>query len=258
MTRSCWMFGMDLGSPNKIKVVLPVCDRDKALLYENLRWQYELDGIKNFDGMLAADASISEQWISLLEHEASRTFITLQKFLIPTPPQQKWPEAPNIMFQTVAREMERQGRSWFWMEPDCVPICPGWLDSINAEYLRCGKPIMGSIVEGMGHCNGTAIYPPNFPRLSRRAMRCTDSAWDGEMKKETISKTHNAVHLMCHVWGELNGRPQPFGGNPIQFNSWRDVEKFVDLRAVTYHRSKNESLIHQLRGKASECPHPDR
>lgn len=248
LTKSCWMSKAFQPEALKIRVVLPVCGKDWQLMAANLRWQKLLDGIKPYECVIAIDNSIANV-IPQLEEAAWQTFQNVKVMPYPVPPVQGWPQAPNWAFQHTARYMEDGKQAWFWMEPDCIPLCPNWLDELNREYRLCNKPIMGNVVEGMGHCNGTAIYPYRFPKLSKAAMTCINDAWDGAMKRETIHLTHNASHLMCHVWGIHNGRPMPFGGDPAVFRTWNDVKRWVDLNAVVFHRSKDESLIDQMRKK---------
>lgn len=249
MKSSCWNLPLTPYKPNPkhIRVALPVCKRDMELMLHNLRWQRELDVRKDYDCVLSLDGELTPDEIVELESAAWDTFDWVDVNVYPTAPNKSWPQAPNWAFQHTARYMQKGSRPWFWMEPDCVPLCPDWLDVLNKEYWRCKKAIMGVIVEGMGHCNGTAIYPHNFPQLSRDSMECTDVAWDGLMKKDTIWTTHNVPHLMCHVWGITKGRAKPFGGSPAHFRTWSDVERWVNLSAVVFHRAKDSSLIDRLR-----------
>lgn len=244
---ACWLFPKCDPAANQLQVVLPVCPMDLNLMLENLRWQRELDVRKNYKVVLSLDSSLAGQHIAELESSAWDTFAEVETFVYPACPSPGWPRGPNWAFQHTARHMKQTRRPWFWMEADCIPLQPDWLDALSHEYRLCRRPIMGVIVPGMGHCNGTAIYPPNFCDLSREAMRCTDVAWDGLMRKETIHLTHDASHLMCHVWGIKNGSARPFGGDPAVFRSWKDVTRWVDLNAVVFHRSKNSSLIDRLR-----------
>lgn len=243
----CWMTPSVTRYRNKIRVALPVCNNDADLMLLNLDWQEELDGRKDFDCVLTVDGSVPTSTIKALEIAAWRTFSEVNVLVYPTAPIQRWPNGPNWAFQQTARYIQKSCRPWFWMEPDCVPINPGWLNYWNQEYFDAGKAIMGVIIEGMGHCNGTAIYPAHFPSLSPESMSCTDVAWDGLMKKRTIQHTHNASHLMCHVWGITNGKALPFGGTAAHFDTWNDVKRWVDLGAVLFHRAKDGSLIERMR-----------
>lgn len=249
MSDKCWIIQHQHPDRDKIKVVLPACNRDIDLMLHNLRWQRDLDVRKDYGCVLSLDGSLTDSQVCELESNAWDTFSWVDTLIYPTAPNPSWPQAPNWAFQHTAHYMKGLNSPWFWMEPDCIPLQPEWLDMLNTQYYQCRKPMMGVLVPGMGHCNGTAIYPHNFCDLSKRAMLCVDVAWDGEMKHETVHLTCNAPHLICHVWGIKGGKAQPFGGEPAVFNTWKDVVKWVDLNAAVFHRAKNYTLIDRLREK---------
>ena len=242
----CWSVPQFESVPSKIRVALPACPVDAYLMMANLGWQEYLDGRKDFDCVLSIDSKVDSDVIEQLETLAWRTFSEVQIITYPTAPIPVWPNGPNWAFQQTARYMSNSTRAWYWMESDCFPIRSGWLDVLNSEYQSCGKPMMGPIVQGMGHCNGTAIYPANFPRLSPASMTCTYDAWDGVMCKDTIHLTHNASHLMYHIWGIKDNKAMPCGGSPAHFGSWEDVERWVDPNAVVIHRCKDTSFADRM------------
>lgn len=247
MSAYCWMVPEYRILPNMIRVVLPVCPQDIGLMLCNLDWQEELGGGKGFDCLLSMDGGLEPSKMDELESAAWRAYSRVERFVYPKAPVEHWPEAPNWAFQHTARHMVSGSRPWFWMESDCVPLRPEWLYLLNQKYMICRKPIMGAIVKGMGHCNGTAVYPGNFASISRRAMECTHLAWDGEMAFDTIRLTCDASDIMCHVWGIKHGNAQSYGGDPAHFSTWRQVERWVNLRAAVFHRAKDTSLIERLR-----------
>lgn len=236
----------------KIRVVFPLCQKDGVLLLENLKWQVELDGRKDFDCIIAVEKGTRENLVESCINTASESYAWVETFFYPRAPKAKWPNAPNWVFQHTARHMHKQSSPWFWMEPDCLPLQPGWLAIWNQRYFDAAKPIMGFIIPNMGHCNGTAIYPANFPAICRKAMTCTDVAWDGLMKAETIHLTENAPDLMCQVWGIKNGKAMICGGEPAVFHTQSDVDQWVNPKAVLFHRSKNTTLIERLRERRNE------
>lgn len=247
----------------KIRVVFPLCEKDGKLLLENLKWQTELDGKKDFGCVIAAEVRTPSTMVDACAREAAKSYANVGIFFYPRAPKPKWPNAPNWVFQHTARYMQRQSDPWFWMEPDCIALRPGWLTMWSERYFASGKPLMGFIVPQLGHCNGTAVYPANFPTLSRRAMTCSDVAWDGLMKLETIHLTAHAPDLMCHVWGIRNGKAMDYGGEPAVFASQANVDAWVCPQAVLFHRSKNTTLIERLRERKnqnlnSNCLVPER
>jgi len=230
-------------------VVLPICSKDYALMLANLDWQRELDGIKKFKCVLSVDSETPRNAVAECVKKAELTFESARSILYDPPPTSGWPQAPNWAFQRTAISMQFMGEAWFWMEPDCIPLRSGWLNRWDEEYRKCKKPMMGYIIEEMGHCNGTAVYPANFPQLSSKTMQVVDLAFDDVMKNDTIHLTHNANHLMDHVWGIHEGQAFSHKGDAAVFKSWSDVVSWVNLDAVLFHRAKDGSLIQQLRSK---------
>lgn len=86
-----------------------------------------------------------------------------------------WPQGPNQCFQVACGAMlkrdERDG--WLWLEADCVPTTPRWLDVLQSEYRYAGRPVMGVLNDSVDtrgtitgqHVTGVAIYPNDFVKL---------------------------------------------------------------------------------------------
>lgn len=234
-------------APQRIVIVLPICDRDLHALTRGLCWLRELDGQIPTDAVASIDNSTNRILAAEAINVARAVFESVTEFRYPEPHMSRWPNGPNWAFQQTALFMQGYSdRPWFWMEPDCVALKRGWFDLWQAEYDRCGKPIMGHIVEGRGHLNGTAVYPANFPDLSPAAMAADDVAWDWVMKEDTIHLSHHTT-LLGHVWGVVHGRPTPYDGTPAQFPAQSDVDRIVPPGAILFHRSKYCDLIDRMR-----------
>lgn len=232
---------------NPLMLVLPVCNKDADLMLKNVEWMFELDGKSPFDALLSYDHSLDNGWIVRLRAAAEKAFSKVHLFVYPTPPATNWPAGPNWAFQRVAFHMKTVNRPWLFNEADACPLKAGWLSTIQEEYLNCGKPIMGNIVPGMGHMNGAGIYPANFPELSPIAMSATDTAWDYLMKPDMIHLVHDSSHIMCHVWGLVDGQFHPSAGAAPHFAHVEIVRRLIKPQWVWLHRSKENSLRDRLR-----------
>lgn len=245
MKDSCFMI-RDQGTKSPV-VVIPAADHDSQMMIKNLSWMENLGGCKAFDAVVNQDESMHPIVAKQLIEHANKVFASVRVVRYQRPPMTRWPWAANWAFQCAAWYMlEELQRPWFWMEADCVPLKKGWLEAWFGEYRTCGKPLMGAIVDGRGHLNGTAIYPYDFAEISPVAMRSTDVAWDWEMRAETIHLSHHSK-LLCHVWGIVNGNTSPYDGPSAQFTSQQEVDRWVCPDAVLFHRSKEGSLIDRLR-----------
>jgi len=236
--------------PPRMLVVLPVCEKDAALMVKCLDWMYELDGKNNFDCVLSYDHTLGPSWLSRLRNSARRAFQIEHEFSYPIPPRAGWPEACNFAFKSTAAHMQAFfKRPWFWFEADCVPLKPNWLDRLWLEYQNCLHPIMGPVIRNMGHMNGTAIYPSNFASISPGAMRYSKYAWDTQMTYDIVGKVHNCDRLFHHRWGMMDGGLHDNAGPPPHFSSREAVDQWIPREAVVFHRCKDGSLIDQLRAK---------
>jgi hypothetical protein len=231
-------------------VVLPTCERDCQMHMKSLEWMVEMDGQQSYDAILSHDNSMRSALVNEMLSRAKAAFKKVDVFTYQFPGVTNWPWVANIAFQSAAWHiMNNVGRAWFWMEADCVPLKPGWLRAWFADYaiaLANGKSIMGAVVDGRGHCNGTAIYPADFPNISPRAMQSTGIAWDWEMKDDTVNLTYNS-NLLVHCWGTVNGQLHPWDGPAMVFQTVEQVKTLIRPDAVLFHRAKFGDLIDRLR-----------
>ena len=236
--------------PPPLVVVLPVCPKDVDLMIKCLEWAIVLDGRNQFDCLIAHDPSLNGTALDRIRSVAARAFKQVLEFSYPRPPRETWPDACNIAFQSTAQHMQAvHHRPWLWFEADCVPLKPDWLPMLWQEYQFAGQPIMGPVIEGCGHMNGTGIYPANFATLSPRAMSAGELAWDTSMTPDLVGKTHDCSRLWCHRWGNVNGQLHQSQGPPPHFPNVESVRLWIPPEAVLFHRCKDGSLIDQLRAK---------
>lgn len=235
-------------SSKEFVVALPFSNKDAPLQIECLKWMYEMGQDPCYDCLLTYDHSCIQPFAVQMQEAARLVFDKVMVLVYPVPKSVSWPQAPNWAFQKTANHFHRViKRAWLWKEPDMIPLKPDWVDQLQAEYQRCGKLFMGSVVPGMHHCNGTAVYPANTPEICPSAMTCVNYAFDTSMAKEMMPHCHDATRLMAHVWGMENGKPHPQVGTPIHFDHPQQVQQWVPREAVTFHRIKDTSLIQMLR-----------
>ncbi len=228
-------------------VVIPACDKDCVMAIKSLEWQYDMGACRNYRAVVARDGGMN-QWLGReVVDKAQLVYGSVDVFEYDPPQIPRWPYAANWAWQATAMFVEDEiGKPWYWAEPDAVPLRPGWLDEWFGEYVKCGMPIMGSIVDGRGHCNGTAIYPANMRTLSPAAMKSVDVAWDFVMREDTAHLVHH-TDKMFHCWGIVNGMPHPYNGEAATFPTQKEVDMWIPKNAVIAHRSKDGTLIDRLR-----------
>lgn len=229
-------------------VVLPFNNKDAPLQIECLKWMDEMGQVRQYDCLLSYDHATIAPFVEQANKQARLVFRNVWALCYPNPPRPTWPQAPNWAFQQAGRHIYLKiHRPWLWKEADMIPLKPDWIEQLQQEYQQCGKPFMGSVVPGMGHANGTSVFPADMPARCPSAMKCADAAFDTAMMKDMIPHCHDSIRLMQHIWGVANGKPHVQIGEPIHFSTPEQVQAWVEPQAVTFHRCKDTSLIDQLR-----------
>jgi hypothetical protein len=222
--------------------VIPVCEKDVNQALDLLRWVEELGGCPTNPLLLVLDCKVAEPLVEALKLVAKYGFSEVH--VIRTPhslPDEKWPIGPTWMFETAVKHIHSVWkRPFWWNEPDCIPLEPGWLTTLQDEYYECGRQFLGCIVEAQGgqqpaprHLTGNAVYPPNAIDYVRHTFR-TGLAWDIASHQQVVPHAKHTT-LFQHDWGDFD-RPPTFS----------DLTR-LRPGAVVFHRCKDGSLIRLLR-----------
>lgn len=220
-----------------------------------LNWIERLGGCRNHEAVLVADAGVS--WFDCMDLSKLAAGCFRHTELVATDdPQHGWPQGPNWLFRTAARYAKQRGQPFFFLEPDAVPLKPGWFDQLVAEYTASGKPFMGALLdcEQAGLPNrylaGVACYPAHAidiigPPLEDRPH----IAWDVAAAEAVVPHAINSPRIQ-HVWG--NYRQSPVFAEHRAHNGPANVLTRGDLwgEALVFHRNKDGSLIRLLGGDA--------
>lgn len=229
-----------------LMVVFPFCNKDAAMMQKMLRWCQELAGKYDADALISYEQGTNDNAVRAIRQQVKATFRAMGECCYPPPPRGFLPQ--TWAFKHAAEFVYKNLRRPFvWMEYDAIPLKPGWIDALAAEYVRTGKAFMGPIVQGMGHMNGTGVYPGDAAVRIAKAINYGGNAWDVSMRGEMIHDCHNCGHLFQHAWGVERQRLHPFIGNAPSFRSVGDLRRWLLPTAVVFHRCKDGSLIDRLR-----------
>lgn len=242
-----------------LRVVLPVCPKDYKQMVRLLTWILELNP-KGLDHacLMSFEVGTSKDEIRELAEKcftAEKAELTYQ-----VPTVIGWPAAPNWAWTNAASAINRLDEKlpWLWLEADATPLVAGWLDAIEAEYQKGGKPFMGHIVERPSkktdrefdrHMNGVAVYPPDACLHSSRAMRTRAAPWDIVLSEDCIGRVHGANWLMEHM--------QRFTGVVATCRDRKILDHFIRSGTVLFHGCNDGSVIALLRGLKPEEPPPN-
>lgn len=159
------------------------------------------------------------------------------------PPGQEDASGPNAMWTQTAREMCRlQKGPWLWLEPDAVPLRSDWLEALDAEYRRCGKPFMGGMAPKGERMSGVAVYHQNTARTCERAMRCGRVAFDFVGAQDFLRM---GVHFTPLIADHFRCDP---------FKDETDFNARVHREAVLHHGDKTGSIYRFIGGTRYEPP----
>lgn len=249
---ACWIKTEQEKYP--LLVVLPFCSKDYSQAMDMLRWIQELGGCKNNDILLLGDFKMDKRDTDAIHNLAEKSFRKVESIRTPySLPNESWPIGPNWMFETALRYVyEHYNNPFYWLEPDCVPLKPGWLERLESEYYKSGKPFMGAIVHSSGqanlpgdHLTGCAIYPNNAHEYLEHIYG-SPKAFDMESAETVVPLTHN-TRLHHHFWGQKNFSPTFRKDNQPDNPRNTLLLKTIPKEAVIFHRSKDGSLIKLLR-----------
>jgi hypothetical protein len=164
-----------------------------------------------------------------------------------------WPEGPNACFKQI-NWFYHHGKlngPFFWLEADCIPVVPDWLDLIADEYKRGGKPFMGAIVEPDSHLGrvgrvprhmtGNAVYPEHAYKLAPRIMEATHTCWDVLAAPQILPQCHPTT-LIQHDWR----RPE--------IKDRQELSKILLPNTALFHSDKY-GAIRRILGR-NEAPEP--
>lgn len=181
-----------------------------------------------------------------------------------------WPIASNRHFKEVARLVHASQirEAFYFLEPDNTPMAVGWLDLMQAEYIKMGKPFYGCVIptrgwtqgqngpvpqDGEPHMVGTGVYPPNLFAFSVKIHSCDVhmpfnrlplAPFDSEMRHETVPNAF-ATALIQHNWQTKNYRVE---NEQIVCDDMDNItpelshKKPWDGKAIVLHGCKDGSL----------------
>jgi hypothetical protein len=229
-------------------VVLPFCNKDKALAIDLLKWIGELGPQTQHRLLMVHEPSVLTDGV----REAGRAVFGKVLDLRTGADIDKWPQGPNSMWLAMAYEMsaKKEREPWFWMEPDCTPLAADFLDQIELGYKAANKPFYGDFVASFAqadgfqvpaHLSGVAVYPPDVGLHTDKLWQVQDAPWDVHLAPDILRQAFHSVIIQHEPWrGAPKDRVQP---------TFPDADSLRFLRpgAVLHHRCKDGSLIARLR-----------
>jgi hypothetical protein len=232
-------------------VVTAFHNGDAELAAGMFAWCAELDGKQSHSCVLVASKGMSEDKVRLVRDAAAGAFNVIALVRPKEFNEKGWPESPNLLFKTACAYVSSAVRQPFlWLEPDAVPLKPGWLVALSNAYVTSGKPYLGTIRDiPINHITGVAVYPSEVARYNARSLNPGRNnfgpiPFDLAAADRTL-KFAATTPLIQHEWGSKD--------QPPKFETLADLDKLSD-EAMLFHRVKSGRLIELLREKRSPKP----
>lgn len=115
-----------------------------------------------------------------------------------------WPQGPNHYWVRTIEHLRaiENKLPWLWLEMDSCPLQNNWLDKIEQDHQRGGKPFSGvktRIPNVPEHVTGVAVYPPQIPFDVSSALH-TPKAFDVLFANIIVPETHETklIHHNYH------------------------------------------------------------
>lgn len=250
---------------NPLLVVIPYHSGDLDETNKLLVWISELGGCPGHHCLLMADQAVPKEERLKVKQLAANVFSTVQAVGAKLPPPVPEGDAKlaqkhslaNKMFSTAASVVFTQFKLPFlWLESDCIPLVPGWLDKLSDEYRDCPRPYMGAVIKTDRAINsasmpekfmaGCGVYPQNAYEEMEKFCR-NNLAWDIAAADVVVAKAYNTP-LIHHFWGRPS-LPPAFRPDTDLCDAGKNefYVRFVSKEAVLFHRNKDGSLIRLLR-----------
>lgn len=236
-------------------VTIPFFKGDKHQAIHLAKWLAQLGGLSAHTCLLAVDRSTTAAGVI---EPLSKVFKSVEQIWVePVSSKGQWGDGttdasgPNESFLTAANYIYHVHKCpWFMLEPDAVPLVPGWLDQIEKEYLDNRKPFMGAYVNippHEPHMSGVAVYPADISRFSLSMMVPDKIAWDYAGRHDTVGK--NQAHFTKKIQHEYR-----IHGESPTFPTMESLS-VIKPETLVFHRCKDSSLIDRVREKrAQETP----
>lgn len=224
--------------------VIPFDGPHAAAAVRLLDWCSELSGKLDHSCLLVVSRDISDEALGQASAAARRAFSHVSIIKPAINDRHSWPETPNLLFRTTCRYAATVTRQpFFWLEVDCVPLRPDWLECLDREYQRAGKPYVGFRRDiPIPHITGIAIYPPNVEKYNPASLRENRNKFGGipfdTVDGDLTLRNAHVTKLIHHEWGERD--------KPWTFPDKASLER-ISKDAVLFHRVKDSSLIDRLR-----------
>jgi len=150
----------------KLLVVIPTHKGDAARAEQLIDTIYNLEGrVAKGHCLLVCAPDVHSEMVAKLRLSASLAFETVEVFdQVQVITMTKHEQTMEMLLGTARHIAENYTWPFLWLEPDCLPLVPGWLDKLAAAYENQPRRYLGLRLMSSGgitYLSRTSIYPPD-------------------------------------------------------------------------------------------------
>lgn len=228
--------------------VSPFCESDFSAVLDQHKWIADLDGtLPGHELLLVGSSGMTNDQISQVNAIARKVFSKVSAIRQSGPDPKRWPQGPNAMFLTALEFIKQKNHVPFlWLEPDHIPLVPGWLNQIETDYKSRGIPFYGVMWDKpFRHLNGSCVYPANLESYNPYIRGASELPFDCVRPEMTLRHAYNSPLMQRSLADPSRNLPHSFPNH----ESLRVIRSGV----VLFHGSKSGDLIARLREQRG-CP----
>lgn len=219
-----------------ILTVIPFCKGDGALAEKLIDWMFSLNSRKKLGHcLLVPSTDCHAELITKVQISAEVAFESAMFHNDPSPTDGSKSQRINNKFMAASEHIAKHFKwPFLWLEPDCVPLKPSWLDELADAYAAQPKRYMGPILK---------YTNPDRICLSRVAIYPSDAVTDlGSHCKSNMPFNIAAGDGLVSMAGK---------STLFQQLDYRDEADKAKIRpnAVLLHHDKKGQLASFLRRK---------
>ncbi len=232
-----------------MNLVIPFAANDAQQAIALIEWIGVLaGGEKHEKVLLVVDAGVSWQDGYNAMISAGKVFERVE-VIANANPVTGWPQGANSLFFTAARHCTKE--AWLWLEPDSIPLRPGWFEEIEEAYSLQNQPFFGHVYNNSKPefprklMSGIGVYPP---ATIEALFEVQAEAWDYHHADEIVAHA-NHTPLIYHFWGQKDLPPTFAEFKTVVSPINEMVLENIPKEAVIFHRCKDGSLLRLLKEK---------
>jgi hypothetical protein len=253
------------GAPSII-CVFSFCASDRAMALEIARHIEAMGGVTKHRCIVLHPSNVDgREIIRHLESAFGEVRIVAYR-----PYLHGWPGGPNQCFYEAAKAvLEMPGNApWLFMEADCVPTNPTWLDEIASEHQLCEQPILGVFNDTFDangrvvgqNIEGVAVYPRDLLKRCAQLRTIIDST-EQYLRWGAVPPSFNTyigpyttkicapATTIAHYWKSHSYKLWEDGIVRCRFKIPYGADDEVDMNAALVHGAKDFSLLDLVQGR---------